>query len=79
MNYRLGKKIKETVEKWTGIKVSVGVAPTKVLAKLANHIAKKDKKAIRLCYGTGYKAEKIKSFATNKAWKYMGSGRSICT
>lgn len=37
------KKIRETVEEWTGIKVSIGVAPTKVLAKLANRIAKKNK------------------------------------
>lgn len=35
--------IKDTVEMWTGIKVSVGVAPTKVLAKVANRLAKKDK------------------------------------
>ena len=35
-----GKKIKETVKKWTGIPVSVGIAPTKTLAKIANHIAK---------------------------------------
>ena len=40
----IAKEIRETVENWTGIKVSVGVAPTKVLAKLANRIAKKDKK-----------------------------------
>jgi DNA polymerase V len=37
------KHIKYTVEKWTGISVSVGVAPTKTLAKIANHIAKKNK------------------------------------
>jgi DNA polymerase V len=37
--------IRKTVEQWTGIAVSVGVAPTKTLAKLANHIAKKDKLA----------------------------------
>lgn len=37
--------IKETVEMWTGIKVSVGVAPTKVLAKAANRLAKKNKTA----------------------------------
>lgn len=36
-------RIRETVEQWTGIKVSVGVAPTKVLAKLANRFSKKDK------------------------------------
>lgn len=37
------KEIRETVEQWTGIKVSIGVAPTKVLAKLANGLAKKNK------------------------------------
>jgi DNA polymerase V len=36
--------IKQTVEKWTGIAVSVGVAPTKVLSKVANRLSKKDKK-----------------------------------
>ena len=36
--------IKEIVEQWTGIKVSIGVAPTKVLAKVANRLSKKDKK-----------------------------------
>lgn len=36
-------QIRTTVEQWTGIKVSVGVAPTKVLAKLANRLSKKDK------------------------------------
>lgn len=39
----IAKEIRETVEQWTGIKVSVGVAPTKVLAKLANRLSKKDK------------------------------------
>lgn len=35
--------LRKTVETWTGIKVSVGVAPTKVLAKVANRLAKKNK------------------------------------
>lgn len=39
----IAKEIRQTVEQWTGIKVSVGVAPTKVLAKLANRLSKKDK------------------------------------
>src|SRR6187397_160321 len=39
----IAKEIRTTVEDWTGIKVSVGVAPTKVLAKLANRMAKKIK------------------------------------
>jgi DNA polymerase V len=37
----IAEKIKNTVERWTGIKVSVGVAPTKVLAKVANRLSKK--------------------------------------
>jgi DNA polymerase V len=41
----IAMNIRETVELWTGIKVSVGVAPTKVLCKVANHLAKKNKDA----------------------------------
>lgn len=37
--------LKDTVEQWTGIKVSIGVAPTKVLSKVANRLAKKNKVA----------------------------------
>jgi DNA polymerase V len=39
----IAMEIRKTVEQWTGIKVSVGVAPTKVLAKLANRLSKKNK------------------------------------
>ncbi len=39
----VAKELRRTVEQWTGIKVSIGVAPTKVLAKLANRLAKKNK------------------------------------
>lgn len=34
--------IRQTVEQWTGIKVSIGVAPTKVLSKVANRLSKKN-------------------------------------
>jgi DNA polymerase V len=37
----LAMRIRETVRQWTGIPVSVGIAPTKTLAKVANHTAKK--------------------------------------
>lgn len=36
-----GLKMKSHVEKWTGIPISIGIAPTKSLAKVANKIAKK--------------------------------------
>lgn len=42
-----GAHIKETVEQWTGIPVSIGIAATKTLAKVANHMAKKNKLATK--------------------------------
>lgn len=40
-----GLKIKEKVRQWIGIPVSIGIAPTKTLAKIANHLAKKSSNA----------------------------------
>jgi DNA polymerase V len=37
----VGLQIRETVDRWTGIPVSLGIAPTKVLAKVAIEVAKK--------------------------------------
>jgi DNA polymerase V len=34
--------IRTTVKKWTGIPVSIGIGPTKVLSKIANKLAKKN-------------------------------------
>ena len=41
-----GNKIRKTVLKWTGIPTSIGIATTKTLSKVANHIAKKDKSGV---------------------------------
>jgi len=41
-----GNKIRKTVLKWTGIPTSIGIATTKTLSKIANHIAKKEKSGI---------------------------------
>lgn len=45
--YITAKEIKDTVELWTGIKVSIGVATTKVLCKVANRLSKKDKQGTK--------------------------------
>jgi DNA polymerase V len=37
------EKLRDVVVAWTGIPVSVGIAPSKVLSKVANRIAKKNK------------------------------------
>jgi DNA polymerase V len=41
-----GKKVRDTILQWTGIPTSIGIAKTKTLSKIANHIAKKQKSGI---------------------------------
>ena len=41
-----GRDIRETVMRWTGIPVSVGIATTKTFAKAAAHLAKKIRHAV---------------------------------
>jgi len=41
----LGRRIADTVCRWTGLTVGVGIGPTKTLAKLANHMAKRGPEA----------------------------------
>ena len=41
-----GKKVRDTILQWTGIPTSIGIAKTKTLSKIANHIAKKKKSGI---------------------------------
>ena len=36
-------ELRHTIETWTGIKVSVGVAPSKLLSKMANKLSKRNK------------------------------------
>ncbi|OUW95320.1 MAG: hypothetical protein CBD97_02985 [Pelagibacteraceae bacterium TMED237] len=36
------RHIRQTIKKWVGIPVSIGVGPTKTLSKIANHLAKKN-------------------------------------
>lgn len=69
-----GQKIKQSVQKWTGIPVSVGIASTKTLAKLANTIAKKYKKfngVFNLVDHPKFK-QVLQSVPTQKVW---GVGR----
>ncbi|MBN1532680.1 MAG: Y-family DNA polymerase [Spirochaetes bacterium] len=49
-----GRDIRETVMRWTGIPVSIGIAPTKTLAKLASKVVKKDSSLGGLLNITGH-------------------------
>lgn len=46
----LGHRIVRTVEQYTGIPVSLGIAPTKTLAKIANKLCKKYPKLGGCCF-----------------------------
>jgi len=43
---KVAQEIRETVLQWTGIPTSIGIAKTKTLSKVANHIAKKKKSGV---------------------------------
>ena len=45
----LGQQIRQRVKQWTGLPVCVGCGPTKTLAKIANHLAKKNPEFEGVC------------------------------
>jgi DNA polymerase V len=67
--------IRETVEEWTGIKVSVGVAPTKVLAKLANRLSKKNKQKTNCVMVLDTEEKIIEALQKTPAGDIWGVGR----
>ncbi|MER0172041.1 MAG: Y-family DNA polymerase [Nitrosomonas sp.] len=44
-----GQRIRKRIKQWTGLPVCVGIGSTKTLAKLANHIAKKNPEFNAVC------------------------------
>jgi DNA polymerase V len=66
----LGKHIKDQVLEKTKIPVSVGIARTKTLAKLANHIAKKSAKTdgVLDLYNSPYTDLALKKTAVGSVW-----------
>lgn len=46
---QVARDLRSTIHQWTGIPVSVGIAPTKTLAKVANRAAKKDAASGGVC------------------------------
>ena len=45
---KVAQEIRETILQWTGIPTSIGIAKTKTLSKIANHIAKKKQSGVTL-------------------------------
>lgn len=71
-----GRRICETVKKWTGIPVSVGIATTKTLAKAANELAKKNPQYKGVLNFVGCSEPDLDSYLENlKVGDVWGIGR----
>ncbi len=71
----IGNTISHTVFKGTGIPVSIGFAPTKALAKVANKIAKKFKKRTQGIYRIDDEEKRIKALKWLPIEDVWGIGR----
>ena len=63
------------VQKWTGIPISIGIAPTKALSKLANRIAKKFPEKTNGVYIIDTEEKRIKALKWLKIEDVWGIGR----
>ena len=70
----VGKEIRSTVLKWTGIPTSIGIAKTKTLSKVANHIAKKTKAGVTSLIGIENLDPILEKVEINDIW---GVGRQL--
>ena len=71
---RVGKEIRETVLQWTGIPTSIGIAKTKTLSKIANHIAKKKLSGVTSLIGIENLDPILEKVEINDVW---GVGRQL--
>ncbi|MCZ2129894.1 MAG: Y-family DNA polymerase [Bacteroidia bacterium] len=70
-----GEDMRCKVTKWTGIPISVGIAPTKALAKVANRIAKKYPTETKGTYIIDSEEKRIKALKWLKIEDVWGIGR----
>ncbi len=70
----VGKEIRDTVLQWTGIPTSIGIAKTKTLSKVANHIAKKKKSGVTSLVGIENIDPILEKIEINDIW---GVGKQL--
>ena len=67
--FEVGLHMRDTVKKHTGIPISIGIASTKTLAKVANHCAKRfTKKGVYVLKRKDHISEILKSMPVSKLW-----------
>ena len=64
-----GHRMRKQVRRWTGIPVSVGIAPSKALAKIANKIAKKYDAKTKGVYCIDTEDKRIKALKMDCYWR----------
>jgi DNA polymerase V len=73
-----GRQIRQRIQQWLGLPVSVGFAPTKTLAKLANHIAKRRIEYGGVCDLNAMSAAQLDEiFASIAVGEVWGVGRKL--
>jgi DNA polymerase V len=69
---RHARHIRQTIRQWTGLPTCVGIGSTKTLAKLANHIAKKNPELLGVCNLNAMTAEEregwFERLAVGEVW-----------
>ncbi len=70
----VGKEIRNTILQWTGIPASIGIAKTKTLSKIANHIAKKKQSGVTSLIGIENIDPILEKIEINDVW---GVGRQL--
>jgi len=71
---KVGREIRNTVLQWTGIPTSIGIAKTKTLSKVANHIAKKTQSGVTSLIGIENIDPILEKVEFNDVW---GVGRQL--
>jgi len=71
---KVGREIRETVLQWTGIPTRIGIANTKTLSKVANHIAKKKQSGVTSINGIENLDPILEKVEINDVW---GVGRQL--
>jgi DNA polymerase V len=74
----MGQSMRQRVLQWTGLPVCVGIGPSKTLAKLANHIAKKNPRFNGVCdFAAMHPPEMSSLLAGIEVGEVWGVGRRI--
>lgn len=66
--FALSVELRKKIRRWVGIPISIGIAPTKTLAKIANDLAKKSKTGIFDLSSSAIQEEVLKNYPVEEIW-----------